>query len=179
MACRHVQPVRSLEQAKTLWTQFSQTRTPRRPTSSYQSKLEIELALAGSLGETKQAIQSIENLFEKFGHSRGPVTLAMLHQARARIALLCGDEKIFVQHLQAMRDLAHATGNGALIAQWKRLERKAQHRSEGPADPSTVLEHTAVGDTELDASLPRTSERGVVYQRTVPRATARRPRRLI
>jgi hypothetical protein len=151
------------EQAKTLCKGvLARTDPEDRDFVVFNLKLEIELALAeAALGETKQASQSIEKLFEKFGHSRGPVTLAMLHQARARIALLCGDEKIFVQHLQAMRDLAHTTGNGALIAQWKRLERKAQRRSEGPADPSTVLEHTAVGNTELDASIPRASERRV------------------
>ena len=118
-------------------------------------KLELQLALAeAALGDTTRAAERVDDLIEKYGHNRGPVTLAALHQARARIALLSGNVPLFRRHVSAMGEIARATGNPSLIVQWQRLERKV-HQAAGQSDAPSVLGHTAAVSTAVDPELQR------------------------
>jgi tetratricopeptide (TPR) repeat protein len=113
----------------------------------FSQKLEIQLALAeAAMGDTARAGQRIDRLIERYGTSRGPATLALLHQGRARVALLAGDAETCQQHAEAMGEFASLTKNPFLIAQSKRLARKS-HDGALVADPETVLGHSVGGST--------------------------------
>jgi tetratricopeptide (TPR) repeat protein len=111
-------------------------------------KLELQLALAhAALGDTAGAAAQVDALIERFGHNRGPATLASLHQARARVAMMAGNPMLCRRHAQAMGEVARATNNPSLIAQWKRLDRKTQ-QGILPTTAAGVLGHT-VGATTV------------------------------
>jgi hypothetical protein len=104
-------------------------------------ELELQLALADAvLGDPRGAAERVDGLIEKYGADRGPTTLSMLHQGRARLALLAGDMPLCRRHTELMGEFARATSSPALISQWKRLDRRTQ-RADVPTDAASVLGH--------------------------------------
>lgn len=98
-------------------------------------KLELQLALAeAGLGDLDGAAARLDALLAKYEGDRGPVTLARLHQTRARVALLSGDTAQLERHLEAMGQIAQATNNSSLISQWKRMARRMTRMRDGGED---------------------------------------------
>lgn len=119
--------------------------------------LRIQHALAdAALGDPTGAASRVDQLLEAYGSNRGPMTLFMLHQARARIALLTGNLAVCRRHTELAGEFARATNNPSLIAQWKRLDRKSQ-KADVPTDAASIVGHTVgtltTSPTTLDDEL--------------------------
>lgn len=89
----------------------------------------MQLALAeAALGNLELADRNLEELIQEGLHGDNPLLLGTLHQARARVALLSGDEASVSAHVSAMARCFNETGNDALRAQCERLLAEAGRR---------------------------------------------------
>jgi len=82
-------------------------------------------SLAG-LGDFEAARQELDAALEEHASERGPLTLGLLHGARARVALYEGDARAFDGHLAAMERWLRPTGNPALIGACERLRQESR-----------------------------------------------------
>jgi tetratricopeptide (TPR) repeat protein len=84
--------------------------------------VQIQAALAqAGLGKLATAARELDALIEKHAAAGGPLTLGALHEARARVAVLAGDERGFSEHLTALESWYLPTGIGSLITLCRRL----------------------------------------------------------
>ena len=87
--------------------------------------VQLELAIAeASLGRIQEAAEQLDGLLALHRPRRGPLTLGALHEARARVALLAGDEQAFEEHLTAMEQIYQATKVPTLIERSRRLAKR-------------------------------------------------------
>jgi tetratricopeptide (TPR) repeat protein len=91
------------------------------------------LALSG-MGHVEEAETELERALEEHGSCRGPVTLGLLHCARARVALRAGDPASFEIHRAKMEEWLRPTGNPSLVSACERLRLEARR-----ADPSARI----------------------------------------
>jgi tetratricopeptide (TPR) repeat protein len=104
-----------------------------------QHYVEVQRALAlaeAQLGDTRGAAARLDALLERYENC-GPVTLAILHQARARVALREGDRATYVQHLRAMEAAVRPTRNAAMMRQVELLLGEGE-RALGPDEMEGV-----------------------------------------
>jgi len=86
------------------------------------SRLQAELARAQSaLGQHAEAAASLDDLIAMHAPARGPLTLGMLHEARAQVALAAADAEAYRFHLERMQAWYRPTGIPALIEQCEQL----------------------------------------------------------
>jgi hypothetical protein len=96
------------------------------------AQIQHAVALFG-LGDRRAAIAELDYALEEHGPGRGPVTLGLLHQARARLSLFAGDDAAFDAHRGAMERWFRPTRNPALISMCERLGFEARRgRGIGP-----------------------------------------------
>lgn len=89
-------------------------------------RLEIELARArAALGEVEEAAAALDCLLEEHRASQNPLTMGLIHGARARIAVVQKDIASFTKHKEQMERWFRTTRNPALIAQCETLEKLA------------------------------------------------------
>jgi hypothetical protein len=87
----------------------------------------IQHAHAGAaLGDFDAAGRELDAALEEHAAGRGPMTLGLLHRARAQVALWEGDDRVFHTHLTAMERWLRPTDNPALIAACERLRLMAK-----------------------------------------------------
>jgi hypothetical protein len=113
------------ERARTVGDQLlSQLDADERGVTTMVVPLIAELALLeAQLGEPGAALR-IDAYLQEIGPSGGPVTLGTLHEARAQIALLAGDELGAREHLAHVKRWFLPTENPVLIARCERLQRE-------------------------------------------------------
>jgi tetratricopeptide (TPR) repeat protein len=93
--------------------------------------IEIELALAeAGLGKHALAAQNLDELIAAHRAGNGPLTLGALHEARARVALLAGEDELFRLHVAQMDRHYRGTTMPTLIERSERLSRDGR-RSTG------------------------------------------------
>jgi hypothetical protein len=92
------------------------------------------------LGDRTGAISELDRALEEHGPGRGPVTLGLLHQTRARLSLIKGDEAGFDAHRAAMERWFRPTRNPALISMCERLSFEARRGRGGQGQPAAELE---------------------------------------
>ena len=98
-------------------------------------RIEIQLALAeAGLGRPGAAGRRLDDLLAKHEPYQGPVTLGSLHRARARVALLEGDQAALQNHHAQMERWFRSTNNPALIAQCERLAPVIRASNPAPAN---------------------------------------------
>jgi tetratricopeptide (TPR) repeat protein/predicted Ser/Thr protein kinase len=88
-----------------------------------QHYLEVQRVLAlaeAELGDLTDAAECLEQLLARHGDC-GPVTVANLHQARARVALLAKERGAFDMHLGRMEATVRPTRNSAMLRQVEQL----------------------------------------------------------
>jgi tetratricopeptide (TPR) repeat protein len=73
------------------------------------------LVAEAGLGQASQARRGLEELLELHQPKQGPLTLAELHEAGVRIALLCGDYNSARKHCDEMAHWYEGTGIASLI----------------------------------------------------------------
>jgi tetratricopeptide (TPR) repeat protein len=136
------------EKAKALCeSQLAELGEPALEFVVFTLKLQLQLCLAdAALGNSERAAGMLDRLIEKYA-DRGPVTVARLHQTRARVALLAGDQHAFEVHLAAMGEAARATGNPSLLLQYKRLARKVPRPGGTTGHAPVVLGQTVGAST--------------------------------
>jgi hypothetical protein len=102
---RHAEALRVCEQAMTL------VRPADRPFVRMFLALELQhaLALAG-LGRTEDAAHELQALIAEHEPNDGPLTLGLLHEARAQVALLARDPAAVSEHAAATERGFRATG---------------------------------------------------------------------
>ena len=83
-----------------------------------------ELALLEAELHQPEAALRIDNYLTELGTRGGPVTLGTLHEARAQVALLGGDEQGAREHLAQVKRWFLSTANPALVARYERLQRE-------------------------------------------------------
>jgi hypothetical protein len=94
---------------------------------------QIQHAMAtAALGHSAEAAQLLDEWIEEHSPGRGPVTLGLLHEARARVAFSSGDSEGFERHRAHMARWLRPTGNPWLIALCERLGTDAQRDSRPP-----------------------------------------------
>jgi hypothetical protein len=92
------------------------------------------------LGDRRGALSELDHALEEHGPGRGPVTLGLLHQTRARLSLIKGDEAGFDAHRAAMDRWFRPTRNPALISMCERLTFEARRGRVGATQPEEGLE---------------------------------------
>jgi hypothetical protein len=85
-------------------------------------------------------VAELDHLVEEHGPGRGPVTLGLLHQARARLSLLRGDRAGFDAHRAAMERWFRPTRNPALISMCERLAFEARSARVVDREPVPTIE---------------------------------------
>jgi hypothetical protein len=94
---------------------------------------QIQHAMAvAALGQSVEAARMLDDWIEEHSPGRGPVTLGLLHEARARVAFASGDSESFERHRAHMARWLRPTGNPRLIALCERLGTDAQRDSRPP-----------------------------------------------
>jgi tetratricopeptide (TPR) repeat protein len=79
--------------------------------------VQIELAIAqAGLKQFGAATTALDQLLDRYRVHGGPLTMGALHEARARVALMMGDEETCRGHQQQMETRYRATGISSLIA---------------------------------------------------------------
>ncbi|HEX4474408.1 MAG TPA: AAA family ATPase [Polyangiaceae bacterium] len=109
------------------------------------ARIQHARSLSG-MGDVALARRELERAIEESGAGRGPVTLGLLHQARARLALEEGDERAFELHRNAVDRWFRPTHNPVLVSACERLLYEARRG------------YAFVGGDDLfdaDAALPR------------------------
>lgn len=90
-----------------------------------QARREHAIALAG-LGDVAGAHRELERAIADQAPHGDPVTLGLLHQAAARLALARGDRRRFASHHDAMQQCLRPTGNPALVSMCEHLQHEAR-----------------------------------------------------
>lgn len=93
------------------------------------AQIQHAVALFG-LGDHRAAIRELDRAIEEHEPGRGPVTLGLFHQARARLSLLDGDAAGYELHRGLMEKWFRPTRNPALISACERLAFEAR---QGPS----------------------------------------------
>jgi len=102
------------------------------------SSVQVELARAqAALGEHARAGDELDALIESHTHERGPLTLGMLHQARAEVALAAGDLALYQFHFARMKLWYLPSGIPSLIQQCEQLAQAGAPPAE--RDPHAAL----------------------------------------
>jgi tetratricopeptide (TPR) repeat protein len=130
--------------------------------------VQIELAIAqAGLGQFESAAAAIDQLLDRYRASGGPLTLGALHEARARVALMAGDEQACRGHQQQMEARYRVTGVSSLIARCETFAKEVR-RGLMPSMPADIDGHG-----ELDSSYASLSGSDVsVFERALaPLAT--------
>ena len=83
------------------------------------------LALAG-LGRTEDAARRLQLMIAAHEDGRGPLTMGLLHEARARVALIAKDRDAFRENLSAAERWLRPTHASALIGRCEALARQAE-----------------------------------------------------
>ena len=84
--------------------------------------VQLELALAeAALGQGEQAAARLDALLRKLEPLEGPLTMSSLHEARAQVALLQGDQPGFQHHLACLEHWARRSSDRALITRAERV----------------------------------------------------------
>ncbi|HMI90972.1 MAG TPA: hypothetical protein VK509_06390, partial [Polyangiales bacterium] len=148
---RHAEALRVCEGA------LQHVRAEDRPFVRMFLSLEVQhaLALAG-LGRSEEAARALELLIAEHAPAEGPLTLGLLHEARAQVALLARDHSAFRAHAEATLRWFRPTGTPALVA---RAERLAQHGVE-----LLALEPPARSSLPVTSDPMATSARSVLSQ---------------
>jgi hypothetical protein len=121
-------------------------------------QIEIQLALAeAGLGRAERGARRLDDLLEKHGPNRGPVTMGSLHRARVEVALRALDRHAASYHQQQMEAWFHSTDNSVLIAECERMLALIRPSSAPPAAESANAEVVTTADrgaTSVDAPAP-------------------------
>jgi tetratricopeptide (TPR) repeat protein len=97
-----------------------------RPFAIMNMRLEIELARArAAMGEVAEAAKALDELLEEHRTAQNPLTLGLIHEARARIAILQRDVPAYGKHKEQVERWFRQTKNPSLIAQCEKLEKLA------------------------------------------------------
>jgi tetratricopeptide (TPR) repeat protein len=127
--------------------------------------LQIEQALAeAGLGELARAVELLGHLLEKHAPGDGPLTLGALHEARARVALLAGDEETSRKHFTEMDARYRSSAIPSLVARCETFGRELRRNFQGSRAPgpdgaefgptSDITGHTIEqGVTQLEQAL--------------------------
>jgi hypothetical protein len=120
------------DRAKQLCQQaFGQVPPADRRYTSLYFHLERVLALAeAGEGDTGSAMRSLDELIGSLARYGNPATMFMLHEARARVALMAGDQQAFEQDVKQMRRWAQATGNPAFLSHCERFAEQGARTGE-------------------------------------------------
>jgi tetratricopeptide (TPR) repeat protein len=111
------------------------------------SSVQVELARAQSaLGEHARAGEELDALIERHTPERGPLTLGMLHQVRAEVALAAGDLALYQFHFARMKLWYLPSGIPSLIQQCDQLAQAGAPRTEAAATES----HARYSDPEAE-----------------------------
>jgi hypothetical protein len=89
------------------------------------ARVEHAHALSG-LGDHAGARRELDAELGRLAPARSPLSLGILHEARARVSLAEEDRESFSHHLAAMDRLFRPTGNPALIARCERLRHQGR-----------------------------------------------------
>jgi protein kinase-like protein/AAA ATPase-like protein len=111
----------------------------------------LALAEAGS-GDAATAARRLDELIEASASRPSPSVSGALHEARARVALLAGDQPTYLHHARRADDLFRGTKNPALVARCERLDiafhalrSASERRTAVAADAVTVVERSDPG----------------------------------
>jgi serine/threonine protein kinase/tetratricopeptide (TPR) repeat protein len=128
--------------------------------------VEVEHALAqAGLGELARAAEQIDRLLEKHAPRKGPLTLGALYEARARIAMLAGDEETCRKYYTEMDKRYRGSAIPSLVARCetfgRELRRHFHHGSRAPGPggvefgtTSDITGHSIeMGITQLEQAL--------------------------
>jgi tetratricopeptide (TPR) repeat protein len=119
-------------------------------------QIELAIALAG-LGQFDAAAAGIELLLDRYRASAGPLTLGALHEARARVALMAGDDEACRGHQQQMEARYRATGVSTLIARCetfaKEVRRGLMPSMHADVEGNSALESAFASITGSDVSV--------------------------
>jgi hypothetical protein len=99
-------------------------------------ELQHALALAG-LGRTEDAARQLQSLIAEHEDGQGPLTLGLLHEARARVALTAKDADAFSTHLAAAEGWFRPMRVPSLIARCELLAQEGAEQFEGTRAPSS------------------------------------------
>jgi tetratricopeptide (TPR) repeat protein len=99
--------------------------------------LESAVAEAG-IGNFAAASRSLRDLFDRHAPRKNPMTLGLLHRARARVARLENDATAFDQHVGMMEYWFRSTKNPALIAQCEAMRSSAAAPGLAPVPPTVM-----------------------------------------
>ncbi|MFI5308484.1 MAG: AAA family ATPase, partial [Polyangiales bacterium] len=114
-------------------------------------RVEVQLAMAeAGLGQPADAERRLDALIDRHQLGGGPVTLGMLHEFRARLALQRGDKLVAGEQLEAMVRYYASTGNPALIALCERFAAESQLKSRDTGPPVSVVDF---GDAQPDTEI--------------------------
>jgi hypothetical protein len=95
--------------------------------------LDIELAIAqASLGQSADALARLNGLLERYADCDHPLLYGLLHEARARVALIAGKADQYAISLAEVESRFRASGEASLIARYDRLAQQ------GGADPGRI-----------------------------------------
>jgi tRNA A-37 threonylcarbamoyl transferase component Bud32 len=83
-----------------------------------------ELAMLDAETDPQAAARRIDDYLAGIAHAGGPVTLGTLHETRAQIALLAGDDRAAREHLAHVKRWFVPTENPVLISRCERLQRE-------------------------------------------------------
>jgi hypothetical protein len=101
-------------------------------------KIQHAFAVAG-LGDRAEAEWELDLCLDALRFAKSPISLGMLHEARARVALAAGDANDFSMHLSRMEQFLRPTGNPSLVAACERLRHEGRlckkSRTDRPSDP--------------------------------------------
>jgi hypothetical protein len=103
------------------------------------------------LGDFVGARDELDDTLRACESARGAVTLGLLHQARARIALVENDFRSFETHQAAMERWFRPTYNPALVAMCERLRYDAR-RDRGSGERRILLEPDEVLSTSRQSA---------------------------
>jgi tetratricopeptide (TPR) repeat protein len=104
------------------------------PAMNLGLQIEYALSLAG-VGESERAIAELEQLLEKHAPGKGPLTLGALYDARARVAMLVGDEATCRRCFVEMESRYRPTGIPSLVARCETFGRELRRHFEGSSPP--------------------------------------------
>ena len=111
--------------------------------------VELELALAeAGLGKHAIAAKQLDGLLEIHSSGDGPLTLGALHEARARVAFIAGDDDAFRRHASQMDRYYRRTGIASLIERAERLAREGRRSTAFEARDSTG-KHSPLGQARI------------------------------
>ncbi len=127
----------------------------RRYTTLYNN-LDRVLALAeAGDGDIGSAMRRLDDLIGGLSRYGNPATLFLLHEARARVALMAGDQQAFEQDVKQMRRWAQASGNPAFLSHCERFADQGSRAGES-VEVAPVLDEGEEVVTVISA--PRAEE---------------------